>query len=159
MRLFMVYVNFALRWHLIKFAIKITLLILASFVLARAETIEYTDDDPKQYLIFSVDDGLCDTTVIDSLQLWVQINPDSGFSGRRMPFSDTIHTVTFEYIQRHWDDFGNLIPGHYVGEYWYYTIVFYNLGIGVLSPDTVHQTVDYWIIGGCLPAHEVDDEN
>lgn len=142
---------------MIRFTIKITLLILAIFALTRAETIEYTDDDPKQYLIFSADDGLCDTTVIDSLQLWVQIDLDSGFAGRGIVFTDTVHTTTFNYIAADRDAFDNLIPGHYVGEYWYYTIVFYNLGIGILSPDTVHQTVDYYIIGGCLPAHEVDD--
>lgn len=136
---------------------KTLLLILCLTAKACAGMIEYTDDDPKQYLIFSADDGVCDTAVIDSLQLWVQINPDSGFGGRRVPMTDTIPTITFGYIRPDIDENHNLIPGHYVGEYWYHTIVFYSLGIGVLSPDTVHQSVDYYIIGGCLPVHEVDD--
>lgn len=138
--------------------IRIMLLILAVCLsVSHAGMIEYTDDDPKQYLIFNADDGVCDSVVIDSLQLWVQINPDSGFASRSVALTDTILSITFNYIAADRDAFDNLIPGHYVGEYWYHTIVFYSNGFGILSPDTVHQTVDYHIIGGCLPAHEVDD--
>lgn len=138
--------------------IKITFLILAvCSVATHAGMIEYTDDDPKQYLIFSADDGVCDTVVIDSLQLWVKIHADSGFIQFSFTLADTVSSLPFNYIAADRDAFGNLIPGHYMGEYWYHTIVFYNNGFGILSLDTVHQAVDYHIIGGCLPTHEVDD--
>ena len=134
---------------------KIILIISLLAVPAYAGMIEYTDDDPVQYLYFAPDGGLCDTNTVDSIQVWVRIDPDSGFSSISAALSDSISSLTFRYIAPDTDSLGREIPGHYVGEYWYFTIAYFN-NQPKLSADSVHQSVDYWKFGACPPVHEVD---
>ena len=135
---------------------KMTIAIIACFVVgAYAGMIEYADNDPVQYLYFAPDGGLCDTNTVDSIQVWVRIDPDSGFASISAALTDSFNAFTFGYIRPDTDTLNHKIPGHYVGEYWYYTITFF-YNEGILSPDSVHQSVDYYVLGRCLPLHEVD---
>lgn len=134
---------------------KIILLVLILATSASAGMIEYTDNDPVQTIIFYPDSGLCDTNTVDSIDVMVQIHPDSAFSSFHAILCDTLYSLDFKYISPDIDSLGRSIPGHYVGDYTYYTITWFN-NQPKLSADSVHQSVDYWRFGGCLPFHGVD---
>jgi len=129
------------------------LLILLSLTLSlSAGIIEYSDDDQQQYLEFDV----CDDSTYQ-IKIYVSLNPDSGWTEIIHTRADTMFfPAEFHYIAPDRDEFDNLIPGHYAGEYWYYTIDVKFNGDEILSADTVHQVVDYTIGGGCIGTHHVD---
>ncbi len=120
--------------------------------LALAGMIEITDDDPYQLLEFSN----CAPDSIDSLRVAVMIDPDSGYWEMPHVLTDSIHFEVFGYIAPDRDSGDNLIPGHYAGEYWFYTISILPNGDQILSEDTTHVSVDYTIAGGCGGLFSVD---
>lgn len=117
-----------------------------------ADIIEFTDDDRHQYLEFSN----CSPDSIDSLIIGVQINPDSGYWEMARQLIDTVFFVHFGFIPSDRDSSGNVIPGHYAGEYWFYAIAVLPNGDHVLPEDTTHVAVDYTIASGCGGLFHVD---
>ena len=120
--------------------------------LAFAGMIEVTDDDRHQYLEFSN----CSPDSIDSMIVGIQINPDSGYWEIGSQLSDSVFFVEFGFIAPDRDSGNNLIPGHYAGEYWFYTIAVLPNGDHVLPEDTTHVAVDYTISIGCGGLFHVD---
>jgi hypothetical protein len=117
-----------------------------------ADMIEITDDDRHQYLEFSN----CSPDSIDSIIVGVQIDPDSGYWEIASQLIDTVFFVQFGFISPDRDSSDNVIPGHYAGEYWFYTISVLPNGDHVLPEDTTHVMVDYTISIGCGGLFHVD---
>ena len=129
----------------------IYLLILIPTVLW-AGMIEVTDDDRRQYLEFSN----CSPDSVDSMIVGVQIDPDSGYWENPYQLTDSVYFKSFNFITPDRDSSGNLIPGYYAGEYWFYTIAVLPNGDHVLPEDTTHVAVDYTIATGCGGLFHVD---
>lgn len=132
---------------------KMTIAIIACFVVgAYAGMIEISDDDQHQILEFSN----CSPDSIGAIIVVVQIDPDSGYWANTYALIDSIDFVTFGFIAPDRDSGDNLIPGHYVGEYWFYTITVLLNNDRIVSEDTTHVSVDYTVSSGCGGNFHVD---
>ncbi len=118
-----------------------------------ADMIEVADDDRYQYLEFSG----CAPGGLDSIIIGDLIYPDSGYGYVETAYviTDTVYYVGFGYISPDTNGNGDLIPGHYTGEYWFYVISVLPNGDHVLPEDTTHVSVDY-TISGCGGLFHVD---
>lgn len=128
-------------------------LAILSYTTIWAGMIEVTDDDRYQYLEFSG----CIPDSLDSIIIGDLIYPDSGYGYVETAhvITDTVYYVGFGYISPDTNVNGDLIPGHYEGEYWFYVISVLPNGDHVLPEDTTHVVVDY-TISGCGGLFHVD---
>lgn len=110
---------------------------------AYAGMFDYTDDDPVQWIVFDN----CDPA-IDSVQLWFKVNADSAYSYYGQVLDDSVLSTSLQYIIPDTDEFDRLIPGHYEGEYWTFSVA-YQFNRGIAPMDTSHVFVSYDISSGC----------
>ena len=115
-----------------------------------AGMLEFTDDDPVQWIVFTE----CDPD-IDSVQLWFKVNDDIAYTYYGQVLNDSVLSTSLQYIAPDVDEFNRLIPGHYEGQYWYYGLAFI-LGHGIAPLDTSHIFVSYDISGGCSGRLQID---